>query len=685
MKSFVFGLNSFPLCFHIDDQRNIKLYDPKRYGDISDNDRRIIESFSFLADVNISGHPNYASASFGDRKIFSTECFTLKYVSHSVENNHLIIIQENESIRVISHYIEHLDSSTLESFTEVINNSGQELILESVSSFVFYALGKAKSYQDTYLYLPHSSWCNEGQWKRYSLDSLGITNTRQWITANKANVCNRGTRATNHHLPMGILQDKEETIFFEIISNNCWEYEIGDFANSYSLCLYGNNLMSHDFAKKLNPGEKFISVSAYLSKGKTINEVIKNFTKLHRSLIRPQKECPVIFNEYMYASWNKPSEESAKQFGPVAKELGADYYVIDCGWHDECENPFTFVGKWEESKTNYPHGLMNTLNYLRSLGLKVGLWIEPEVIGRECSLVDSLDKDMFFHKFGKPICTANRYQLDFTNQKAFDFALANVCKIIDKYQLDYVKFDYNTDPLFGTDRGGQLLGVGLYNHCLKVLEFYQKIKEKYPHVILEGCASGGNRLDYQTLSTFDICSISDQENYIKYQSIVTNIYASVLPEQGAIWACPVQPDNNQSDEDVVMIMINTMLGRIHLASKVNLLNPEQRVLVKESLDVYKSYSSLLNKSYPYLPKGFSSHNDKEFVRALVLPEYDLVAFTTLDSNIELSIPLNKKIKSVEVIYPSFSKTEIDIKGSELLIKKEPFSRSRLLKVTYEQD
>ena len=62
-----------------------------------------------------------------------------------------------------------------------------------------------------------------------------------------------------------------------------------------------------------------------------------------------------------------------------------------------------------------------------------------------------------------------------------------------------------------------------------------------------------------------------------------------------------------------------------------------------------------------------------------------MAFTTLDSNIELSIPLNKKIKSVEVIYPSFSKTEIDIKGSELLIKKEPFSRSRLLKVTYEQD
>ena len=686
MKNFSFGDHSFPLLFHINEDNQILLYDLKRIGASNELDAINIQNYSFIVDINISGNPTYISV--GDRKIFSSESFTLRYVNHEIlsndKENHLIITQENKDVRVKSHYVEDLISHTLTTYSEVTNINNKEIILESVSSFAYYALTKVNSYNKTFLYVPHNYWYKEGGFKKLSLEELGLSHPQELKTFNKLKITNQGTFSTKNYLPLGIIQEKDQVIMFEIYSNSNWEYELGDFASSISLHLNGDNLISHNFIKRLQPNETFVSVFCSITKSKTINAAIKNLTIKRRSLLKTQNSgCPVIFNEYMLASWNKPTEQTAKEYGPIAKELGAEYYVIDCGWHDEEENPFYHIGKWEESKTNYPHGLEATLNYLRSLGLKVGLWIEPEPVGYFCELAKNMDKDMFFQHFHQPHIVSHRYQLDFSNPKAYDFAFNNVCKIIDKYHLDYVKIDYNIESSPGTDSHGRLFGEGLNDHSRKVLEFYSKLKEKYPHVIFEGCASGGNRLDYATLSLFDICSLSDQTDFDKYPCIISNIYAGVLPEQGAIWACPINLSNNQTDEEVVISMANTMLGRIHLGSRINLLKDNQKELVKEGIEVYKSYSSLINQSYPYQIKGFASEYDKAFIQALSLPDYDLINVITLKGNIPVNFSLNKPIKSIEVIYPSHSKTNIIFNKNKVNVEPEDFPRARILKVIYE--
>lgn len=686
MKNFSFGENSFPLLFHINDDNQVLLYDLKRIGGLSELDATNIQNYSFIVDVNISGNPTYVSV--GDRKLFSSESFTLKYVNHEIlsndKENHLIITQENKDIRVKSHYVENLFSHTLTAYTEVTNINHKEIILESVSSFAYYALTKVNTYDKTYLYIPYNYWYKEGGFKKLSLEQLGLSHPQEFKTFNKLKIANQGTFSTKNYLPLAIIEEDDRVIMFEIYSNGNWEYELGDFASSISLHLGGDSLISHNFVKRLEPNETFTSVSCSITESKSINEAIKNLTIKRRKLLKTKNSgCPVIFNEYMLASWNQPTEQSAREYGPIAKELGAEYYVIDCGWHDEEENPFYHIGKWEESKTNYPHGLENTLNYLRSLDLKVGLWIEPEPVGYFCELAKDLDKDMFFQHFGKPHIVTNRYQLDFTNPKAYAFAFNNICKIIDKYHLDYVKIDYNIESSPGTDSHNRLFGEGLNEHSRKVLEFYTELKEKYPNVTFEGCASGGNRLDYATLALFDICSLSDQTDFDKYPPIISNIYAGVLPEQGAIWALPVKLTDDQNDEDVVIAMADTMLGRMHLGSRINLLKDNQKKLVKEAIDVYKSYSSLINQSYPYQVNGFASEYDESFIQALSLPEYDLINVTTLKENIPVQFELDKPIKSIEVIYPSHSKTNIIFKENKVLVEPEDFRRARILKVIYE--
>ena len=108
------------------------------------------------------------------------------------------------------------------------------------------------------------------------------------------------------------------------------------------------------------------------------------------------------------------------------------------------------------------------------------------------------------------------------------------------------------------------------------------------------------RMDYETLSHFSIVSTSDQVRYRKYPYIAGNIASAVLPEQAAVWSYPIDSwvggfeatsewvNKNVSDEQIIMNMINSFLGRMHLASHLELLNEEKFALVREGVEYYNS-------------------------------------------------------------------------------------------------
>lgn len=173
-------------------------------------------------------------------------------------------------------------------------------------------------------------------------------------------------------------------LMWQIESNNGWSYEIGDFKESITLSLSGPTLYENGWFKLLKPGEKFETIKCALTLAESFDKAVANLTLYRRHILSPYlHKCKdqVIFNEYMFASWNRPSDETARQLAPVAAELGAEYYVIDCGWHDEEEDPFYYLGKWKASAAKYKDGLEKTAEFVRSLGLKLGLWLEPEVVG----------------------------------------------------------------------------------------------------------------------------------------------------------------------------------------------------------------------------------------------------------------------------------------------------------------
>lgn len=689
-SSFVFGKNSFPLNFHINENR-IYLYDDVPLDNSLNKDQLWLHNTTgVICDIQISGRPTTIHA--GDRHIGSSESHTLKYINHILESrdneNILIIIQENDVIRVKSYFVEYVDAKTIQCYCEVENISSKEIALEYVSSFCKYDAIRFDSYEATEIIIPSNSWFMECQWKAHTLEELGIIAPNAIKSFKKFCVSNTGAWSSKNYLPMAIIHDKivDDYLLFQIESNGSWTYEIGDYLHNATLHISGPSLQENGWLKKLRPGDVFVSVKTSLTKAKSLEDTFKNITFYRRDIVKgniDKDNQPIIFNEYMHASWNCPSDKTARELAPIAKKLGADYFVIDCGWHDEEENPFYYIGKWKESKRKYPNGLNNTLNYIRSLKLKVGLWLELEVVGCLGNARDIYDDDCFFKRDDKVLQISNRYQLDLRNDKVFNHLKGVIDEIMEKYNIDYFKFDYNIEPGVGSSFNSDSYGDALLQHNRRYHDFIDYIKNKYPNVIIESCASGGNRLDYLTLDNVNLCSTSDQDNYAIYPYIVANILSAVLPEQAGVWSYPVSnamPLDTIDDECIIMNMVNSFVGRVHLASKLYLLDEGKQDLIKTALILYKEYNWLRKESYPYFPLGLAKYRDKDLAFGFRNDKKAILCVYKMKGLDEIIIPL-KGATSVKYIYPNKDIQYVFNKGV-LTINPQKELIARIFEITF---
>ena len=254
-------------------------------------------------------------------------------------------------------------------------------------------------------------------------------------------------------------------------------------------------------------------------------------------------------------------------------------------------------------------------------------------------------------------------------------------RMIEDYGAEYIKIDYNQDIGIGADDVDGF-GAGIEKCANAFFDWMDKIRRKFPSVVFEWCASGGMRLDWESLSRFSVASTSDQTDYKKYPYIVGNIFAATLPEQAGVWSYPVaspgsigvvyEPsedyiENNISAERVTMNMVNAILGRVHLASRIDLLNGELLRLVKEGVDYYNSLTDIKKKAYPYLPLGFARYGDLVVACGLKYLNKIYLAVWNLKGENKAIIPINEKVISVKVGYPMQLETKYSFNNGKLTV------------------
>jgi alpha-galactosidase len=669
--------------------------------------------FDFV-DIHVAGS-NYDSRGSAKQHL-SSETESLRYISYTEAHNELTIVQANDRISVVTHFVSYDDTNTIRVWNDVTNISDKPIRLEAVSSFMCYGFGDKGTFsvKELNLYKFYNSWHIECQPTKLSFYQLGLFNGNDNTCYKYIGGSNTGSWSTKGELPQSIVEDSVSGKFFmfQIESNASWHYQFGDLCGLIYCNIGGPNMEHNQWSKVLAPGQNFSSIKVSVVVGESINEVVGEMTKFRRHIVRPNladKNLPTIFNEYMHFSWDCPTEEHTKLIAPIVSKLGAKYYVIDCGWHDECDAKiiYKYVGCWRESKVRFPSGLQKTIDFIKSLGLKPGLWIEPEIIGYLNDEMNAFyDEDCFFHRNGELLTTADRRFLDYRKDKVKKYMTETIDRMV-AYGVEYIKLDYNQDCGPGNDQDSDSLGDGLLDCAHAFLEWIESMMDKYPNVVFEACASGGQRMDYKTLSKFSVTSTSDQTDYKKYPCIAGNILSAVLPEQAAVWSYPVVPEKvdlwNDTDEDdgvdiwkatskeicekvsheqVIINMINSFLGRMHLASALYLLDDERLALVKEGIEYYDSITPAKKEGLPYLPWGFTDFYQDKVASGFIANKTLYLALWNRkgDGKFEIDIP-EYKVKSAKITYPKASTEGVSVSDHKVSVELPKGYSARFIEVT----
>ena len=219
------------------------------------------------------------------------------------------------------------------------------------------------------------------------------------------------------------------------------------------------------------------------------------------------------------------TEEKMMTLMEGVKQLGGELFVMDDGWFASekynRDKDNAALGDWDVDKRKLPGGVQPLIDKATQLGLKFGIWIEPEMSNWKASALYDKHPDWFLQNTGvEPVLQRGGTQatLDLCNPKVQDFVFDIVDRLMTEYpQLYYIKWDDNApivnygSAYLGADRQSQLY-TDYHLGLRKVLE---RIRAKYPRLVIQDCASGGGRVNYGLLPYFDEFWTSDNTDALQ--------------------------------------------------------------------------------------------------------------------------------------------------------------------------
>ena len=553
--------------------------------------------------------------------------------------------------------------SALRAQVNVRNDGRAPVTLLSVTSLV---LGGLPRPDDLELVHGHSDWLGEGRFatealRRWlpdlALATHGLTGKGGYIASS------RGTWSTAGQLPVAALLEPAtgRAWLWQVDHNGPWHWEVGERRHGTYLAALGPTDADAQWQQTLAPGETFSTVPVGLAVVEEggLEAAVAAMTAYRRAMRRPHPDdsrTALVFNDYMNTLMGDPTTDKLLPLVDAAGAVGAEIFCIDAGWYDEDGHWWDSVGEWEPSRTRFPGGLDEVLDWIREHGMTPGLWLEPEAVGVRSPLAAKLPSEAFFQRAGVRQVEQDRFHLDLRHPDAVAHLDSVVDRLVNDHGVGYFKLDYNINPGPGTELDGESAGAGLLGHNRAHLAWLERVLDRHPRVLLENCSSGAMRMDYAMLSRLQLQSTSDQQDPLRYPPIAAAAPLSVLPEQAASWAYP-QPD--MSAEQIAFTLCTGLAGRLYLSGRLDTMSQPQRDLVAEGVRVHKQMRSVLRVAVPFWPLGLPSWDDPWICLGLRAPAGDayLVIWSRpaaggpAAGSVDLPLPPELVGRSVRIAYP----------------------------------
>lgn len=354
-----------------------------------------------------------------------------------------------------------------------------------------------------------------------------------------------------------------------------------------------------DFSWLLEPGENFVtpeavmvySVSGFGAMSRCYHRLYRNHLSRSKYSHSPR---PILINNWEATYFNF-NEEKILSIAKEAKSLGIEMLVLDDGWFGKRNDDTTSLGDWFVNKEKLPDGIGQLAAKVNKIGLKFGLWFEPEMVSPKSELYQA-HPDWILHVPDYASSTArHQYILDYSREDVQNYIITVLSDVLGNASISYVKWDMNRNM---SEIGSSLLPPKrqmetAHRYMLGLYHVMDVITSRFPDVLFESCSGGGGRFDPGILYYMPQNWTSDDTDGVERLKIQYG--TSMVYPSSAMTAHVSAVPNHQTDRITPLKFRSdvAMSGNFGYELDVTKMSPEEKKEVSEQVEFYKEIRELV--------------------------------------------------------------------------------------------
>ncbi len=370
--------------------------------------------------------------------------------------------------------------------------------------------------------------------------------------------------------------------------------------DSNDMCGAYIGINSFDFSWLLKPGEAFQTpeaVMVYSSEG--IGQMSRTYHKLYKNRLCRGKyrdiDRPVLINNWE-GTYFDFDEEKILNIAKKAKTAGIELMVLDDGWFGKRNDDTTSLGDWFVNRDKLPNGIEGLADKIEGLGMKFGLWFEPEMISPISKLYDE-HPDWCLHVEGrKRSQSRNQLVLDLSRKDVCEYITEVVVDYLQKAKISYVKWDMNRhiseagSAMLSPERQGEVM----HRYMLGLYGVLEELTIRFPDVLFEGCSGGGGRFDpgmlyyYPQIWTSD-CTDAVERLHIQYGTSIVYPFSTMGAHVSAV-------PNHQTGRTCSLKMRGdvAMVGQFGYELDITTMTDDEISEVKQQIEQHKKLQKVFH-------------------------------------------------------------------------------------------
>lgn len=351
------------------------------------------------------------------------------------------------------------------------------------------------------------------------------------------------------------------------------------------------------FAYPLEAGAEFIAPEVILSyTNKGLSRLSQQYHHCIMNHICQGKYVhanrPVLINSWEAAYFDFTGD-TIVELAKEAKALGIDMVVMDDGWFGKRNDDNSSLGDWYVNEEKLGGTLTKLIERVNAEGVKFGIWIEPEMVSEDSDLYREHPEWAITIPGRKPVRSRNQLVLDFSRKEVRDEIFKRICAVLDQGNVEYIKWDMNRSL-------ADIYAPNVtYDYVLGVYDFLEKLTNRYPDILIEGCSGGGGRFDAGMLYYTPQIWCSDNTDAINRTRIQygTSFFYPVAAMGSHVSAVP----NHQTGRVTSMHTrgVAAMSGTFGYELNPALLNAKEKAEIRAQLAQYSEYQELIREGDYY--------------------------------------------------------------------------------------